>query len=114
MYGDIGTHFVLTNFGQISSNQMEADYAHNLDLSPTKYTQYCLISTTVIFLVLVVLIFSQNFSTNGPYVVLNFCNVSDTVVLFFERKSYTDGKFTGETEKSAPRTEVDMKYTKNV
>ena len=59
-------------------------------------------------------IFSKNFSTNGPYVVLNFCNVSDTVVLFFERKSYTDGKFTGETEKSAPRTEVGMKYTKNV
>ena len=43
---------------------------------PTKYTQSGLISTTVIFLVLVVLIFSQNFSTNGPYVVLNFCKLS--------------------------------------
>ena len=48
-----------------------------------------------------VLIFSQNFSTNGPYVVLNFCKVSDDMVLFFAKKSYTAGKFTGETEKSA-------------
>ena len=37
------------------------------------YTEYHLISTTVKFLVLVVLMFSQNLSTNGPYVVLNFC-----------------------------------------
>ena len=55
------------------------------------YTQYCLISTTVNVLVLVVLIFPQNFSTNGPYVVLNFCKVSDTMVLFFAKKSYTSG-----------------------
>jgi hypothetical protein len=69
------------------------------------------------FLVLVVLIFSQNFSTNGPYVVLDFCKVSDTKVLFFAKKSYTAGKFTEETEKSASSeevTEVGMKSTKNV
>ena len=48
-----------------------------------KYTQSGLISTTVNVSVLVVLIFSQNFGTNGPYVVLNFCKFSDTV---FEKK----------------------------
>jgi hypothetical protein len=50
-------------------------------------------STTVNFLVLVVLIFSQNFCTNGPFVVLSFCKVSDTMVLIFAKKSYTAGKF---------------------
>ena len=30
-----------------------------------------------------VLIFSQNFTSNGPYVVLNFCEFSDTIVLIF-------------------------------
>ena len=48
-----------------------------------KYTQYGYIRTTVNVSVLVVLIFSQNFSTNGPYVVLNFCKFSDTMVLIF-------------------------------
>ena len=38
--------------------------------------------------VLVVLIFSQNFNTNGPYVVLNFCKFSVYMVLIFEKKSY--------------------------
>ena len=47
------------------------------------YTQSGLISTTVNVSVLVVLIFSQNFSTNGAYVVLNFCKFSDTMVLIF-------------------------------
>ena len=41
------------------------------------YPQYHLIRTTVNFLVVMVLIFSQNFSSNGPYVVVNFCNFSD-------------------------------------
>ena len=41
---------------------------------------------TVNVSVLVVLIFSQNFSTNGPYVVLNFCKFSDYMVLIFEKK----------------------------
>ena len=50
-----------------------------------KYTQSGLISTTANVSVLVVLIFSQNFSTNGPYVVLNFCKFSDTWSLFFEK-----------------------------
>ena len=35
--------------------------------------------------VLVVLIFSQNFNTNGPYVVLNFCKFSVYMVLIFEK-----------------------------
>ena len=64
---------------------------------------------------MVVLIFSQNFSTNGPYLVLKFLQVSDTMVLFFAKKSYTTGKFTGETEKSAFSEEVaefGMKSTK--
>jgi len=39
------------------------------------YMQYHLISTTVKILVLVVLMFFHNFSTNGPYVVLNFCKL---------------------------------------
>ena len=65
-------------------------------ISFTTFTGYCLISTIVNFLVLIVLIFSQNFSTNGPYVVLNFCKVSETTVLFFAKKSYNAGKFTGE------------------
>ena len=30
-----------------------------------------------------VLIFSQNFTSNGPYVVLNFCEFSDTMVVIF-------------------------------
>ena len=47
------------------------------------------IRTTVNISVLVVLIFSQNFSTNGPYVALNFCKFSDYMVLIFEKKSYT-------------------------
>ena len=81
------------------------------------YTQYCLASTKVIILVLVVLIFSQNFSTNGPYVVLNFCKGSDSLVLYFAKKSYTAGKFTAETENSASIEEVmevGIKCTKNV
>ena len=84
------------------------------------YTKKCIVhailplSTTVNVLVLVVLIFSQNFSTNGPYVVLNFCKVFDTIMLLFAKKSYTAGKFTGETEKSPSEevTEVSMKSTK--
>ena len=39
------------------------------------------------------------------------------MVLIFAKKSYTAGKFTGETEKSASSeevTEVGMKSTKNV
>ena len=44
----------------------------------TLYTQYLLIRTTVNFLVVMVLIFSQNFSSNGPYLVLDFCEFSDT------------------------------------
>ena len=36
------------------------------------YTQYHLIRTTVDFLLVMVLIFSKNFTSNGPYVVLNF------------------------------------------
>ena len=39
--------------------------------------QYCLISTTVKILVLIVPIFSKNFSTNGPYVFLNFANLGE-------------------------------------
>ena len=50
------------------------------------YTQYGYIRTTVNVSVLVVLTFSQNFSTNGPYVVLNFCKFSDYMVLIFEKK----------------------------
>ena len=53
------------------------------------YTHYGYIRTTVKVSVLVVLIFSQNFSTNGPYVVLIFCKFSDYMVLIFEKKSYT-------------------------
>ena len=53
------------------------------------YTQYGYIRTTVNVSVLVVLIFSQNFSTNGPYVVLIFCKFSDYMVLIFEKKSHT-------------------------
>ena len=53
------------------------------------YTHYGYIRTTVNVSVLVVLIFSQNFSTNGPYVVLNFCKFSDYMVLIFEKKSHT-------------------------
>ena len=53
------------------------------------YTHYGYIRTTVNVSVLVVLIFSQNFSTNGPCVVLNFCKFSNYTVLFFEKKSYT-------------------------
>ena len=47
--------------------------------------------------------------------VLNFCKVSDTTVLFFAKKSYTTGKVTGETEKPASSeevTKVGMKSTK--
>ena len=58
------------------------------------------------------------FSQNGPQVVLNFCKVFGTMVLFFsKKKSYTAGKFIGETKKSASSeevTEVGMKSTKNV
>ena len=53
------------------------------------YTPYGYIRTTVNVSVLVVLIFSQNFSTNGPYMVLNFCKFSDHMVPIFEKKSYT-------------------------
>ena len=38
----------------------------------TNYTQYHLIRTTVDILLVMVLIFSKNFTSNGPYVVLNF------------------------------------------
>ena len=48
-----------------------------------KYTQYGLISTTVNFLVLVV--FPQTFSTNGPYVLLNFCKLFDIMVLILKK-----------------------------
>ena len=51
------------------------------------------------------------------YVVLDFCEVSETIVLFFGKKSYIAGKFTGEFEKSASSkevTEVGMKSIKNV
>ena len=48
------------------------------------------------------------------YVVLDFCEVSETIVLFFGKKSYIAGKFTGEFEKSASSDEVGMKSTKNV
>ena len=47
--------------------------------------QYGLIRTTVIFLALMVLIFSQNFSSNGPYVVLNLCKLFDIIILFFQK-----------------------------
>ena len=47
-------------------------------ISKEAYRQYHLIRTTVNFLVVMVLTFSQNFSSNGPYVVLNFCKFSDT------------------------------------
>ena len=60
-----------------------------LNFELKNYTQYGYIRTTVNVSVLVVLIFSQNFSTNGPYVVLNFCKFSDYMVLIFEKKSYT-------------------------
>ena len=50
---------------------------------PKHYTQYHLIRTTVNFLLVMVLIFSQNFTSNGPYVVLNFCEFSDTMVVIF-------------------------------
>ena len=46
--------------------------------SKAVYTQYHLIRTTVNFLVVMILTFSQNFSSNGPYVVLNFCEFSNT------------------------------------
>ena len=46
-------------------------------------TQYHLIRTTVNFLLVMVLVFSQNFTSNGPFVVLNFCEFSDTTVLTF-------------------------------
>ena len=55
---------------------------HNVSWS---YTKYGLISTTVKFLVLVVLIFSQSFSTNGPYVVPNFCKFFDIMVLILQK-----------------------------
>ena len=42
-----------------------------------RYRQYHLIRTTVNFLVVTVLIFSQNFSSISPYVVLDFCGFSD-------------------------------------
>ena len=48
-----------------------------------KYTQYGYIRTTVNVSVLVVLTFSQNFSTNGPYVVLIFCKFSDMAMREF-------------------------------
>ena len=51
------------------------------------YTQYHLIRTTVNFLLVIVLIFSQNFTSNGPYVVLNFCEFSGTMVLIFWKMS---------------------------
>ena len=49
--------------------------------------------------------------------VLKFCKVSDTLVLFFAKISYTASKFFGETEKSASSeevTEVGMKSSKNL
>ena len=47
------------------------------------------------------------FSQNGPQVVLNFCKVFGTMVLFFsKKKSYTAGKFIGETEKSASKGQI--------
>ena len=38
-----------------------------------------------------VLIFSQNSSSNGPYVVLNFCKLFGIIVLIFAKSSYTSG-----------------------
>ena len=49
--------------------------------------------------------------------VLMWSLVSDTMVLFFAKKSYTACKITGETEKSASSeevTEVGLKATKDV
>ena len=49
--------------------------------------------------------------------VLNFCKGSDSLVLYFAKKSYTAGKFTAETENSASIEEVmevGIKCTKNV
>ena len=58
------------------------------------YPQYHLIRTTVNFLVVMVLIFSQNFSSNGPYVVVNFCNFSDieTVLEFLNNTDFLNWK----------------------
>ena len=65
------------------------NYKVNFATSKSKctYTQHHLIRTTVNFLLVMVLIFSQNFTSNGPYVVLNFCEFSDTMVLIFWKMS---------------------------
>ena len=73
----------------IDTYKSSNDFTQCLSQCDIYYTQYGLISTTVNSLVLVVLKFPQNFSTNGPYVVLNFCKFSDYMVLIFEKKSYT-------------------------
>ena len=71
---------------KMASNQLKISQKIDLDsFQGIDYTHYGYIRTTVNIPVLVVLIFSQNFSTNGPYVVLNFCKVSDYIVLIFEK-----------------------------
>ena len=93
--------FVVTNSESYGLNYIWSTYKSTKSLCPVwkfeisafkltnkkfcfgTYTQYGYIRTMVNVLVLVVLIFSQNFSTNGPYVVLNFCKFSDTMVLIF-------------------------------
>ena len=69
-----------SQFGSIPPNQYPkcSEYlAHFWDGKKTfwDYTQYHLIRTTVDFLLVMVLIFSKNFTSNGPYVVLNFSNL---------------------------------------
>ena len=64
------------------------------------YTQYHLIRTTVNFLLVMVLIFSQNFTSNGPYVVLNFCEFSDTTVLIFWTSTFFGNSFSVTVRKS--------------
>ena len=63
-------------------------------------TQYHLIRTTVNFLLVMVLIFSQNFTSNGPYVVLNFCEFSDTTVLIFWTSTFFGNSFSVTVRKS--------------
>ena len=67
------------------SGYFEKFLSSSIDNSANTYTQSGLISTTVNVSVLVVLIFSQNFSTNGAYVVLNFCKFFDIMVLILQK-----------------------------
>jgi hypothetical protein len=63
----------------------ELKFATNTQLH--MYTQSGLISNTVNVSVLVVRIFSQNFRTNGAYVVLNVCKFADPYFLNFLNKA---------------------------